>query len=76
MLIGQSPGRKYRQDTQTGSRGGSMRTGEFLKERSSLGSPVQTQKKQDVTTLLKKVLSHVPNTDKNNGQVGRWWAHL
>ena len=44
-----------------------MRTEEFLEEGSSLGSPVQTQKKQDVTTLLKKVLNQVANTDKNNG---------
>ena len=43
-----------------------MRTGEFCKEGSSLCSPVQTQKKQDVTTPLKNVLSHVANTDKNN----------
>ncbi|KAH0521722.1 Laforin [Microtus ochrogaster] len=46
-----------------------MRTGEFWEEGSFLCSPVQTQKKQDVTTLLKKVLSHVANTDKNNGLI-------
>ena len=44
-----------------------MRTGEFWEEGSSLYSPVQTKKKQDVTTPLKKVLSHVDNTDKNDG---------
>ena len=49
------------------SRGGSMRT-EFWEEGSSLCIPVQTQKKQDVTTL-KKVLSHMANTDKNNGLI-------
>ena len=44
-----------------------MRTGEFWEGGSQfLCSPVQTQKKQDVTTTLKKVLSHVANTDKNN----------
>ena len=46
-----------------------MRTGEFWEEGSSLCSSVQTQKKQDVTMLLKKVLSYVANTDKNNGLI-------
>ena len=42
-----------------------MRTGEFWEDGSYLFSPVQTQK-QDVTMPLKKVLSHVAITDKNN----------
>ena len=46
-----------------------MRTGEFWEEGSSLCSPVQTQKKLDVTTQLKKVLSHVASIDKNNGLI-------
>ena len=43
-----------------------MRTGEFWEEDTVLAQPL---KKQDVTMLLKKVPSHVANTDKNNGLI-------
>ena len=43
-----------------------MRTGEFWEEDVALAQP---QKKQDVTALLKKVLSYVANTDMNNGLI-------
>ena len=47
-----------------------MRTGEFWEEEKGwLAALVQPQKNQDVTALLKKVLSRMGNTDKNNGLV-------
>ena len=55
MLFGQKPGRKYRQDNQTGNRGRPMGIGVFWEEGSPfLCSFSQPQKKQDVTTFLQK----------------------
>ena len=70
MLIGQQPGRKYRWDNQTGSRGRAMRTGEFWEEESSfLCSCKPDTEEANVTMPLKKVLSHVAIIDKNNGLI-------
>ena len=47
-----------------------MRIGESLEGGSPfLPSPFQSQKKEDVIASLKKVPSHVANTDKNNGLI-------
>ena len=46
-----------------------MRTGEFWEEKAKSAVLIQPQKKQDVTALLNKVLSHVANIDKNNGLI-------
>ena len=56
--------------SQAGSIGGTTRTGEFWEEESSFFTDLaQPQSKQDMTTLLKKVLSYVANIDKNNGLI-------
>ena len=54
------------QDNQTGSKGGSMRTGEFREQDAVQAQP---QKKQDVTASLQKTLSHMSNIDKNSGLI-------
>ena len=47
-----------------------MRTGEFCgREKFQSAVVIQTQKKQDVTTSLKKIPSHVANTEKNYGLI-------
>ena len=53
----------YRWGDQAGSRGGATI------EKFQSAVLTQTQKLQNVTASLKKVSSHVANTDKNNGLV-------
>ena len=59
MLIGQWPGRKYRQDSQNRR---------ILKRGKAQSAVItQTQRKQDENVSLIKVPSHMANTDKNLG---------
>ena len=61
MLIGQYPGKKYRQGNQI----------RRILGRGKYQSAVvtQTQKKQDKSASMKKVPSHIANTDKNYGLI-------
>ena len=68
ILIGQQPGRKYRQDDQAGSRcvwGDQNRILGRGKAESAVIT--QMQRKQDTNASLIKVLSHKDNTDMNYG---------
>ena len=67
MLIGSSQvgsiGRTTRQEIEAGQQ---EQENSGKKEAHSSAVLSQPQKKQDETASLRKVLSHVPNTDKNN----------
>ena len=69
MLFAQYSGRKYRRDNQTGNKGETMSTGVFCEEGSTSAVMFRHPRSRMLPAPLEKVLSHVANTDKNNGLI-------